>query len=523
MAQELLALLAQRTWTTPGRGGWPNSSRPPGAPAPAEVRALWALAFKSESRRKHQNQGAGRLADGPPGGLSLVARQGHRPGRPGDMRVGPALAELSGRRLQLAVFVNDVRAGLLELTPEAATQTVAVPVALLKPGRQRINFQITGRGQYTYQCILSGFVAADKLQSTTRQWHVTRKYQPAPLEIDGREIPRGFDVLEGSYTTFANPLTALPVGRRGEVELELWPSADGPRSPASTLEYLVVTEPIPSGAAVIEKSVRGGFEHFEIGPGAITFFVGNRPTWPPSITSCTAICRASTGRHHHGPRRLSPRIAAGREPAEPLAVLPQGTASSDAYRLTPASCWSWAGTTRPPATCPRPSSTLPSWWGARMEPAGRRVSGGGQAAAGRPPGNRPAGPHRALLRDHQGTLALRGDFLAKILRVGGNTTTRWASTRAELPRVSGHGRKQLRTRKRRGRLPGEPGRVSAERGRDGPAAASIRPNRTSPRPTTAWPSGCMPRPPRPRPTTGCGRPRSTAWPWCGAGGCWRAS
>ena len=32
----------------------------------------------------------------------------------------------------------------------------------------------------------------------------------------------------------------------------------------------------PSGATVIEKSVRGPFERFEISPGAITFYIGSR-------------------------------------------------------------------------------------------------------------------------------------------------------------------------------------------------------------------------------------------------------
>ena len=48
-------------------------------------------------------------------------------------------------------------------------------------------------------------------------------------------------------------------------------------TPEERLEYLVVTEPIPSGTTVIEKSVTGPFEHFEIGAGEITFYIGNRP------------------------------------------------------------------------------------------------------------------------------------------------------------------------------------------------------------------------------------------------------
>ena len=42
------------------------------------------------------------------------------------------------------------------------------------------------------------------------------------------------------------------------------------------MEYLVVTEPVPAGAAVIDHSVGGGFERYELSPGAITFYIGSR-------------------------------------------------------------------------------------------------------------------------------------------------------------------------------------------------------------------------------------------------------
>ena len=59
-------------------------------------------------------------------------------------------------------------------------QTVNVPTKLLDAqGKQRVNFQLTGRGQFTYQCVLSGFVPADQLKSTTQTWQVRRFHEPA--------------------------------------------------------------------------------------------------------------------------------------------------------------------------------------------------------------------------------------------------------------------------------------------------------------------------------------------------------
>ena len=42
------------------------------------------------------------------------------------------------------------------------------------------------------------------------------------------------------------------------------------------LEYLVVREPLPAGTAVVEQTVRGGFERYDLLPGEIVFYVGNR-------------------------------------------------------------------------------------------------------------------------------------------------------------------------------------------------------------------------------------------------------
>ena len=140
---------------------------------------------------------------------------------------------------KLTVFVNDTQAAELAITPSAQTQTLDIPNELLTfaggKSKQTIRFQLTGRGQYTYQIALGGFVPADKLKSTTADWEVRRYYQPAPLELDGETIPRGFGVVDGSYSSFRNPLTQLPVGVRGQVELHVWRQNVPSRTPDSSL------------------------------------------------------------------------------------------------------------------------------------------------------------------------------------------------------------------------------------------------------------------------------------------------
>jgi len=309
----------------------------PWSHSPAELRALYALAIQEVSPKSPK---AKELVD-----WLMAHRTGNRWAP--EKATGPAAlavcrwfadSRFTGERYKLTIFVNDVLVKVLDVDPAAGSQWIDVPRKfLVKPGekgRQRVNFQIAGRGRYTYQCILGGFVPADHLKSTTGNWRVDRYYEPAPLELDGREIPRGFGILEGGFQTFRNPLDQLPVGRRGMVNIDLWRNVPW-GTPEERLEYLVVTEPIPSGTTVIEKSVSGPFEHFEIGQGEITFYVGSR---------------FGLGTIHYelygyvpGKYRVAPTIVRNAHRPEQLLVattkaldvLPQGAKSADAYRLTP--------------------------------------------------------------------------------------------------------------------------------------------------------------------------------------------
>ena len=352
-ATEILDLLEKRNL---GDTLEPHDAKPasvalsvlPWDSSPAEVRALIALALEDVGSKSPK---AKELAD-----WLLAHRTGNR--WTPEKATGPAALALcrwyadsrfQGEHYKLTVYVNDVRIKVLDIDPAAGSQTIDVPPRFLNveaasrrlpmrrdaasTNRQRVNFQIEGRGRYTYQCILGGFVPADKLKSTTGDWRITRYYEPAPLELDGREIPRGFGVLEGGYGFFRNDLNQLPVGRRGMVNIEIW--RNNWNTPEERQEYLVITEPIPSGATVIEKSVSGPFERFEIGPGAITFYVGSR---------------AQLGNIHYelygyvpGSYRIGPTIIRNAHRPEQLlvaapkalVVLPQGATSADPYRLTP--------------------------------------------------------------------------------------------------------------------------------------------------------------------------------------------
>ena len=335
MAGELLDVLAKRTLDNvplrrtgaEGSSAWCQS--------PAELHALWALALEQVAPQLPKTK---EVVD-----WLMAHRVGYRWSP--DKATGPAAlamcrwaaeSRFAGERYTLKVFVNDVLAKTLDVDPKAGTQTVEVPANLLKKDdKQRINFQIAGRGRYSYQCILGGFVPTEKLKGTTDQWTIKRTYEPAPLEMDGRQVPRGFGVVSGNFDVFRNPMTQLTVGHRGSVTLEIGRKREWADIPDEQLEYLVVTEPIPAGATVVENSVHGGFERFELSPGAITFYVGNRRHvgaiqyemygYSPGIyrTVPTVV------RNAYRPEQL-----AAAEPKS-LVVLPRGANSDDPYRLTP--------------------------------------------------------------------------------------------------------------------------------------------------------------------------------------------
>ena len=173
MAQDLLNLLAQRKLEEPipsrravisaaDSYTWNQSA--------VEVRALYALALEQVQPDSPKIR---ELVD-----WLLAHRAGNRWSP--DKSTGPATAAAAGwfaknrfeqsgdTHYQLTLFVNDLQVKTLDVDPRSLTQTVAVPARLLKKGKQRVHFQLTGRGRYTFQAILSGFVPAEQLKSGTR-------------------------------------------------------------------------------------------------------------------------------------------------------------------------------------------------------------------------------------------------------------------------------------------------------------------------------------------------------------------
>ena len=184
-AKELAAALATKNLDQPANRRSAADGLLPWSSSPAELRALHALVLvRIDPTADHTRA----LAD-----WLMAHRTGHRWSP--EKATGPATLALTEwyarsrfqtEKYQLTVLVNQKEAAVLDVGPSARTQTVDVPGELLGEGKQRIEFRITGRGRYAYQCILGGFVPAEKLKSTSNLWEIRRYHQPAQIERDGK-------------------------------------------------------------------------------------------------------------------------------------------------------------------------------------------------------------------------------------------------------------------------------------------------------------------------------------------------
>ncbi|EMI19147.1 protein containing Alpha-2-macroglobulin [Rhodopirellula maiorica SM1] len=246
------------------------------------------------------------------------------------------LANPSSEKYELTLTVNDQQLETMTIDPRKdGTRRIVVDESLLNQEQpNRIEFDLVGRATFSYSAVLTGFVSANDIENSTKQWSVRRVYEPAPKQIDGRDVPRGFGVVSGNYRSFTNPLTQLPVGKRGVVTLMPRRHYVTNRN-AEKYDYLVLTEPIPAGCAVLDGSVSGQFERFEIEPGQITFYIGDRNY--PSNIQYTLV--GTVPGNFRAPQSI---LRSFYEPSQfsisevkSLEVLDAGEVSTDEYRLTP--------------------------------------------------------------------------------------------------------------------------------------------------------------------------------------------
>lgn len=341
LAAEVLDALARSVVLEPGLpGAGPGGARWPGDSEVGEVEstALAALAF-AESRPTSEL--VPRAADW------LLSRRIGLDWRPARVK-GPALAVVArsmgparaaADRYALALKVNGEIVQRLEIAGPAETRVIAVPDRLLKPaGENTVEFDVEGRGLFAYSIALAGFTAdiAPEREPRGKPFVVRERAQlAAPRIFEGRPLPQGFaSVLTDE--PYANPARAVPRGGavRVEISVQRTDVAD-PADPRRRDDYLIVREPIPAGARVLEETVSSNAVHREIGDGEIRWYFAPGVSPGPLTYEMVGVL---PGEYRVPPARVESFAAPDRVhfgPEGALTVLPPGVESDDPYKPTP--------------------------------------------------------------------------------------------------------------------------------------------------------------------------------------------
>ncbi len=243
--------------------------------------------------------------------------------------LGPAVAALAAyygkakddqADFEVTVFVNNTKFKVLKSSQITRRITVMVPAKWIKDGENIVRFEKKGPGTYHYSAVLSGFSPdlknpdswAHRLRfSSGGYYHGNLTYRGIPLS-----------------STSSSPVTKIELGQKIRATSGVSNSySDGRR------EYRVRQEFLPAGMLLVDGSLKGNFQHHEIGDGVITMYYS--PGKYVGSISYELVAYAP------GTYRILPgivrdvynrnRVTIGK--ARTLTVLPPGEKSDDPYKM----------------------------------------------------------------------------------------------------------------------------------------------------------------------------------------------
>lgn len=243
--------------------------------------------------------------------------------------LGPAVAALAayhGKAMddkadfEVTVFVNNKKVTMLKSGDITRRTTVKVPAKLIKDGENIVRFEKKGPGSYHYSAVLSGFSPDLKNPDS---WGQRLRLTGGHYYHDNLTY-RGVTLKSASSSRVAKVELGQKIRATSEV-INYY--TDGRR------EYRVRQEFLPAGMLLVDGSLKGNFQHHEVGDGVITMFYS--PGKDIGAVSYELVAYAP------GTYRVLPgtvrdlynrnRMTLGK--ARTITVLPPGENSDDPYKM----------------------------------------------------------------------------------------------------------------------------------------------------------------------------------------------
>ena len=241
-------------------------------------------------------------------------------------------AQYAADDYRLILLVNGEPLETIAVQKDSVNRLIHVPAPRLLDGQNRVEMQIEGKGTYTYLVTISGFSpdlpnwvgAEPETSGILKNTRINRRYLHPPLEYRGKPI--------GVRSTTG--ITQLEAGAKMEVSVNIvYGIGTLTLNHRSKGAYVVVDEFFPAGTTVIDGTVNGDFQHYDVGEGVIRFYYGPRAAFRDYSYQLVSYAP--------GEYRVAPTIMRDIQspdnmrlgPAASLTVLGPGEKSKDTYEM----------------------------------------------------------------------------------------------------------------------------------------------------------------------------------------------
>lgn len=181
--------------------------------------------------------------------------------------LGPAVAALAAfyqnavhekSDFEVTVLVNNNEVATIKSADLGRSKNIEVPAKFLVDGDNTVRFEKKGPGAYHYAATLSAFSPdlknpkswGDYLRFTGGgYYHANLTYRGVPLK-----------------STSSSPVTQVEIGQRIRVTSDTTNYSDRRK------DFRVRTEHLPAGMLLVDGSLKGDFQHHEVGDGKITLY-----------------------------------------------------------------------------------------------------------------------------------------------------------------------------------------------------------------------------------------------------------